>query len=407
MRKHLLVAAALALSAGIAGCGGGGGGSAGLSSNTSSTTLDGGAYSSYVANAKVCLEDGNGNIVTNAGNEVCSTTYSDGTFQLSIPSSVTVTDNNRIALFVNAQGTELKVAEAPISQLKVTGVDNTIAVTPLSLAGNDTKLASVLGAIIHGLAGDTTGYQDVVDLGNVEVEDVYEVNGTDVQELEIDNHTCLEDLIKQGAQLNIGVYNLSLNQGYKIKVNSSSVKLETNNEEKPINYNCLQHEQELQAHINELKAAVLGDKNLLLKAKAEAVLISLEGHLNHLLNNLNLTDSDKQLINTIISNVQSLLASIQSEENGLSDEDRSQINALITDLQTLVSSLESEGLVHQARELQQKINILQDIESGNVTIHFHHNGKHEGDTGNSHGHESSHNEGNSHGSSSHNGGTEE
>jgi len=383
MRRYLLVALALALSSGIVGCGGGG--SAGSSSNTSSATLDGGVYSSYVANAKVCLEDGNGDIVTAGGNEVCSNTYSDGTFQLSVPPSVTVTNNNRVALFVKTQAGELKIAEAPLSQLEVTGMTNTIAVTPLSLAGNDTRLANTLGAFIHGLAGDATGYQDVVDLGSVEIEDLYEVNGTDVKELEIDNHTCLEDLIKQGAQLNVGVYNSSLNQEYRVKVNSSSVKLEVDNEEMPVNYNCLQHEQELQAHLNELKAAVLGDENLFLKAKAEAVLISLEGHLNHLLNNPNLSDFDKQLINTIINNLQSLLSSIQNEENGLSEEDKNQIDALITDLQTLVSSLQSEGFVHQVRGLQQKITILQDIENGNVTIHFHHNGEHGEETGNAHG----------------------
>lgn len=382
MRRYLLVVAALVLSSGIVGCGGGGGGTTGASS----VNLDGGVYSSYVANARVCLEDENGNIITtNSGKEICSSTYSDGTFQLSIPAGIAVTSNSRVALFVNAQGMELKVAEAPISQLKVTGMANTIAVTPLSLSGNDTKLANALGALIHGLAGDAAGYQDIVDLGNVEVEHIYEVNGTDAKELNIDKHTCLEDLLKHGAQLSIDVYNSFLNQSYKVSVNSSSVKLEINNEEKPVDYNCLQHERELQAHISELKAAVLGDKNLLLKARAKAVLISLDRYLTHLLNNLNLTDSDRQLINKIIDDTQSLLANLQHEENGLSDEDRSQIDTLITDLQSLVSSLQSEGFVHQARGLQQKITILQDIESGNVTIHLHHNGEHGGETGNSYG----------------------
>ena len=356
MRKFILLATALTLSFGLAGCGGGGGsGSVGLSSSSGggapstaeTKSVNGGVYSSYVVNAEVCLEDPAGNIMTDSnGNQLCSTTRSDGVFQLQLPAGFSLSDDDVVGLYVKtSDGSTVKIAEAPVSQLEVNGTTNTLAITPLSIAGNDSKLANTIGALIHALGGDTTGDADVVDMGNVEITGVESVNQNgETQPLLLNGSTSLENLLKKKKQLILHVYQKQMGQTYQVTVNpdnaTAPVSVNLNGTLNRVAYNCQAHREEIEEHLKALEALSSGNTSEYLQAKTVALLLSLQKFLKHLLNSQSVSDTDKQTVQELVNSaISSLISSI--DKNGLNQDTLSSIKGLVSLLKTLASDLES------------------------------------------------------------------
>ncbi len=382
MRNLILLATALTLPFGLASCGGGGGsGSVGLSSSTGTgntstaetKSINGGVYSSYVANAEVCLEDPSGNILTDSnGEQLCSTTHSDGVFQLQLPADFSLSNDDLVGLYVKtSDGSTIKIAEAPVSQLEVNGTTDTLAITPLSIAENDQNLADTIGALIHALGGDTTGDADVVDLGNVEISNLEAVNQNgQPQPVLLNGNTSLEDLLKEKEQIILQVYQEQLGQAYQVTVNpnntSAPVSVNLNGTLTKIAYNCQAHQEEIEEHLKALEALASGNTSEYLQAKTVAALLSLKNFLSHLSYSpfaSSISDADKQTIQDLVNTtIPSLINDVN--ENGLNADALSGINNLISQLNTLISDLQSVGFrppmftIH----LENTVSLLESIE---------------------------------------------
>ncbi len=382
MRRLILLATALTLPFGLASCGGGSGsGSVGLSSSsgTGSTStaetksINGGVYSSYVANAEVCLEDPNGNILTDSnGEELCSTTHSDGVFQLQLPADFSLSNDDLVGLYVKtSDGSTIKIAEAPVSQLEVNGTTNTLAITPLSIAENDQNLADTIGALIHALGGDTTGDADVVDLGNVEISNLEAVNQNgQPQPVLLNGNTSLEDLLKEKEQIILQVYQEQLGQAYQVTVNpnntSAPVSVNLNGTLAKIAYNCQAHQEEIEEHLKALEALASGNTSEYLQTKTVAALLTLKNFLSHLSYSpfaSSISDADKQTIQDLVNTtIPSLINDVN--ENGLNADALSGINNLISQLNTLISNLQSVGFRPPmfAIHLENTVSLFESIE---------------------------------------------
>ena len=383
MRKLIFLATALTLSFGLASCGGGGGsGSIGMNSpsgaGTSSTaetnrSINGGVFSSYVANAEVCLEDSNGDILTDSnGNQLCSTTHSDGVFQLKLPADFSLSSDDLVGLYVQtSDGSTIKIAEAPVSQLEVNGTTDTLAITPLSIAGNDQNLADTIGALIHALGGDTTGDADVVDLGNVEVTNVETVNQNgQTKPVLLNGNTSLEDLLKEKEQIILQVYQEQLGQAYQVNVNptntSAPVSVNLNGILNRIAYNFQSHQQEFEEHLKALEALASGNISEYLQAKTVAALLSFKNFLSRLSSSpfaSSISDADKQTIQDLVNTtIPSLINEIN--ENGLNSDTLSSINNLISQLNTLITDLQSVNfrLPMFAVHLRNTVSLLESVE---------------------------------------------
>ena len=382
MRNLILLATALTLSFGLASCGGGGGsGSVGLSSSsgtgTTSTaetkTINGGVYSSYVANAEVCLEDPDGNVLTDSnGDQLCSTTHSDGVFQLQLPADFSLSNNDLVGLYVKtSDGSTIKIAEAPVSQLEVNGTADTLAITPLSIAENDQNLADTIGALIHALGGDTTGDADVVDLSNVEISNLEAVNQNgQSQPILLNGNTSLEDLLKEKEHIILQVYQEQLGQTYQVTINPNStsapVSVNFNGALAKVSYNCQAHQEEIEEHLKALEALASGNTSEYLQAKTVAALLSLKNFLSHLSSSpfaSSVSDTDKQTIQDLINTtIPSLINEVN--ENGLNSDSLSGINNLISQLNTLISDLQSVNFRPPmfAIHLEKTVSLLESIE---------------------------------------------
>ena len=142
MNKKVVLSTALFAFGGIiaTSCGGGGGGS--LSTSTS-TTVSGAVQSSLVKGAEVCVN----------GTDNCAITNDNGTFTLKVPKlPVTL---------------EVKVGNLPIGTVDANSTY--VPVNPLTLTNGDLALAPVVRAVIHALAGDTSGNATVIDLSKVKI----------------------------------------------------------------------------------------------------------------------------------------------------------------------------------------------------------------------------------------------
>ncbi len=376
MRKLILLATALTLSFGLASCGGGGSsGSVGMNSSpgTGIRNINGGVYSSYVANAEVCLEDPDGNILTDSnGDQLCSTTHSDGIFQLQLPADSSPSSDDLVGLYVKmSDGSTIKIAEAPISQLEVNGTADTLAITPLSIAENDQNLADVIGALIHALGGDTTGDADVVDLGNVEISNLETVNQNgQTQPVLLNGNTSLEDLLKEKERIILQVYQGQLEQTYQVAVNpnSTSAPVSVNLNGTPIGiaYNCQAHQEEIEEHLKALEALASGNTSEYLQAKTVAALLSLKNFLSRLLYlpfASSISDTDKQTIQDLVNTtIPSLINGVN--ESGLNSDTLSDINNLISQLNTLASDLQSVNFRPPmfAIHLENTVSLLESIE---------------------------------------------
>ena len=374
MRKYLMALTALALSAGIAGCGGGGGGGS-VTSSTSSTTVDGGVYSSYVANAEVCLEDSSGNVVKDSsGNEICTTTDSNGVFQMKIPFQISA--NNRIGLYVKtADGSKVKIADAPAAQLKLSNA-NSYALTPLSLADNNEELADAIGGVLHAMCGDTTGDATVVDLKGIEVTEVDAVasDGT-VTPVQLSDSLSLEEMLKEKKHLLLKLYNSQSGETYQVDINPENatvpVCINMNGKEETVSYSCQKHKEEIEEHLKELMGIVENNNNLFLQAKTAAILYSLSDYLNYISTLSSLTDTVKQEITDLENTVSSLIASINAD--GLTQDNKDALNSLISQLQALEGDLNSLNVSQEViNHLDDKIQHLEKIVNGTVAVYVYH-----------------------------------
>ena len=371
MRKYLMLLTALVFSAGVAGCGGGGGS---VTSSTS-TTVSGGVYSSYVANAEVCLEDSSGNVVKDSyGNEICTTTDSNGVFQMKL--SFQISDNNRIGLYVKmADGSMVKVADAPVVQLKLSNA-NAYALTPLSLADNSEELADAIGGALHAMCGDTTGDATVVDLKGIEVTEVDAVasDGT-VTPVQLSDSLSLEEMLKEKKHLLLKLYNSQSGETYQVDINPENatvpVCINMNGKEETVSYSCQKHKEEIEEHLKELMGIVENNNNLFLQAKTAAILYSLSDYLNYISTLSSLTDTVKQEITDVENTVSSLITSINA--NGLTQENRDALSSLISQLQTLESDLNALNVDQEVVDhLADKIQHLEDIVNGTVGVDVYH-----------------------------------
>ena len=372
MRKYLMALTVLALSAGITGCGGGGGGSV---TSSTSTTVSGGVYSSYVANAEVCLEDSSGNVVKDSsGNEICTTTDSNGVFQMKL--SFQISDNNRIGLYVKmADGSMVKVADAPVVQLKLSNA-NTYALTPLSLADNSEELADAIGGALHAMCGDTTGDATVVDLKGIEVTEIDTVasDGT-VTPVQLSDSLSLEEMLKEKKHLLLKLYNSQTGETYQVDINpenaTAPVCIIMNGKEETVSYSCQKHKEEIEEHLKELMGIVENNNDLFLQAKTAAILYSLSDYLNYISTLSSLTDTVKQEITDVENAVSSLITSINA--NGLTQENRDALSSLISQLQTLEGDLNALNVNQEVVDhFDEKIYHLEKIVTGSVNVEAYH-----------------------------------
>ncbi|SMP19045.1 hypothetical protein SAMN06265339_1666 [Desulfurobacterium pacificum] len=167
--KIKLATALLCLPFVFAGCGGGG-----SSENLSSTSyLTGTVEASKVAGVEVCIN----------GTDTCVKSASDGTFKLPI-SSLPVT-------------LVLKVGDLPLGTVNASST--AVSVNPLTLAGGNATVAQAVGAVIHAMANDTTGSEEVIDLSNV---------GSVIVNSATDNGTlvdCIKESLESGENATLEV----------------------------------------------------------------------------------------------------------------------------------------------------------------------------------------------------------
>ncbi|WP_457677574.1 hypothetical protein [Thermovibrio sp.] len=136
--KKLLGALTLGLI--ISSCGGG----SSTSFNETGKEITATVESSLVKGAEVCVQ----------GTDNCAITDDKGVAKLIVKSLPVVL--------------EVKVAELPLGDVKVNS--DVARINPIVLAEGDDKVAAEIANLIHALAGDTTGSQEVVDLSKVQVE---------------------------------------------------------------------------------------------------------------------------------------------------------------------------------------------------------------------------------------------
>jgi hypothetical protein len=144
MKKLLTLVTLFAISAGLYACGGGSGGNLGGNEGTSSgervaTKVE----ASLVKGATVCVEDTNN----------CNQTDDNGTAILKVsklPVTLVVKIGDLTLGSVNANSTYTPI-------------------TPLDLANGDNQTAEKLGALIHAIAGDTTGNSSKIDLSKKKI----------------------------------------------------------------------------------------------------------------------------------------------------------------------------------------------------------------------------------------------
>ncbi|GAB6076825.1 hypothetical protein [Desulfurobacterium crinifex] len=262
MKKLFAVVSVMAISIAMSGCGGGGtSGSADVSSEYRS--VDGGVYASIVANATVCLEDAEGNILTNNdGEKICAQSDANGTFSLQVPPSIDLSIT-QVALYVKDQnGDEIKIGETDYNTALADNTTDVIVVTPLALADNNETLADDIGALIHALGGDINGNATEIDLGNVDIENVTVVDTNGTELYLTDDDKSLEELIKEKHKIRMRIHHdevgtVEVDMDPTNSTASVSCKLDNDEdnefeEEKIVSYNATEKEEEWKEHLQEL-----------------------------------------------------------------------------------------------------------------------------------------------------------
>ena len=264
MKKFLALASFMAISAALMSCGGGGGGTSGSANvGSESRSVNGGVFASVVANATVCLEDSQGNILAdNSGNKLCAQSDANGTFTLQVPPDISLNDT-QVALFAEDQnGDTIKIGETSFNNTAVDNETEVISITPLALADGNATLADDIGALVHALSGDTTGNATEVDLGDVDIENVTVVdeNGTAISLNS--NEESLEDLMRKKHRIKIKLHHRKKgNLDVEIDPNNSTVpvmlKVDKDgdnefDEELHVSYNVKEKEKEWKEHLQKL-----------------------------------------------------------------------------------------------------------------------------------------------------------
>ena len=250
----------------IISCGGGGGGGSSNSTTSESNAVRGGVSASIVANATVCLEDSEGNIlVDNNGLDICNQTNDNGTFQLKVPPDVDLT-TIQIGLYAkDRNGNKIKIGEAAYTTIKkITqeldpNATDVIDINPLSLADGNQTFADDLGAAMHALGGDINGTAQKIDFGNVDIEQITDFNGDPIY-LEKES---LENLIKQEHRLKIIVrHNGRENMEIEIMPDNATTPVlckidkdgdDEYEEEIKVKYSLDKHEKEWKEHLQEIE----------------------------------------------------------------------------------------------------------------------------------------------------------
>jgi len=161
-RKTLLAAAVLTGAAMLYyGCGG----SSSSSNNASAQKVAASAEASKIKGAEICVKNTNN----------CGRTDENGT----------------VTLTVNSLPVTLTLKLGGITFGEVNAASPYVPINPLTLAANNDTVAQTIGALIHALAGDTSGSKDKLDFSNITIETP--VNGTIVS------------LIKEGTPLTLTV----------------------------------------------------------------------------------------------------------------------------------------------------------------------------------------------------------
>ncbi|SMO64641.1 hypothetical protein SAMN06269117_11612 [Balnearium lithotrophicum] len=155
-------------------CGGGGGGSGNLQK------VNGQFVSSYVKGLKVCTDSGR-----------CSYTDSLGKFSLLSPSQTP-----HLTFYIGS----LKLGDYTLKE-------NGEVINPFKLAG-DSQVGDKLAKIIHGIANDTSGTKELIDLTNLSV------SSDDL------GNDSLEDAVKSGKP-----FKISVNNDYYVEFNGTDVEL--------------------------------------------------------------------------------------------------------------------------------------------------------------------------------------
>jgi len=249
----------------------GGGSSSSVSSDTTTKSVGGTATASVVKDAKVCLEDENGNIVKTAdGKDACDDTDAQGIFLIeNIPASVNL-ENSYLSLYAEDEnGDEIKIATANYEEVKkitaeLLGSDpentNVLNLNPLSLAEGDEDLADDIGAAIHALAGDPTGTAQVLDFSEVDIEQVVDESGNPVNLQEVP----LEELIQERKEIRVkvehkekGVIEVEVDPEEEQIVAYIDTDGDGEHEEiAPVQYNLEEQQQEWQEHLEEVSDLV-------------------------------------------------------------------------------------------------------------------------------------------------------
>jgi hypothetical protein len=191
--KKLISLATLLAVSGLYACGGGSG-NGGTSSNERVVAR---VRASFVKGATVCVSD----------TKTCATTDANGTAILQV-SKLPVT---------------LVVKIADLTLGSVNASDTYVPITPLDLANNDNQTAQKLGALIHAIAGDTTGNSITIDLTNRKIIPKHEIAQP------------LVKLIKENKSLDLTVEDNSGNHTVVVDNDTGSVKFE----DEPVEYDIV------------------------------------------------------------------------------------------------------------------------------------------------------------------------
>ena len=209
MRKSIILPILGGLLVGLYSCGGGGGG--GSTSNTGTNTGTNTTNPKVVSKVEASIVQGA--IVCVNGTDICNQTNSSGIVSLTLPPGYSL--NTTLSVNVGNVTIGFINATAPY-----------VPITPLSLADNDTQTAQELGALLHALAGDTSGNATVIDLSNVTVN----ISANETQPL--------VDLLKKSKDLQIHVKHGD--REYIVKINNQTVLCD----DKKVNYDIKHIEKE-------------------------------------------------------------------------------------------------------------------------------------------------------------------
>ncbi len=345
MRK-LLTAATLivASSALLTGCGGGGGGA---TTTSSSSSVTGATYASFVEGAKVCIEDSNKNLITVNGTELCSTTAEDGSFTIQIPQGITLSNDNRVGLYVVDQnGDSIKIADVPITQLEVDNSTNVLEITPENLAAGNETLADQIGALIHAIGGDLDGNATVIDLSNATIENVeVQTQDNQTEPLQSLSNVSLADLLKNKKAIIIKSYHKLLNKEYLIQVNATDsqepVTCKLGTIIKKLNYNWKEHQKEIEEHLQALQYLATGNVQQFEVHRLVSFIDSISKKLQAIAASGLLPSDESSDVQSVVSELMNIVEDLKT--NGLTEDTKDEIQNALTDVNTLIEALSSNN----------------------------------------------------------------